>query len=319
MTISFRSCGAALLLATACSPACVAASFTYQTISDPSSPTTRVFGINDLGALSGDHGGGPVFTYANGVFTEYGGVSDGYSTLTFDTRINDAGNIEGTDGGFHVFTVIGGTASSYLPPNATEAFGSGINDSGTTVGNFDGPNGFEAYSRLQNGAFSVIDVPGSTFTEVLGLANDGDMVGSYGDNNGTHGFLYHNGVFTTLDTPGGNTLIWGVNDSGNVAGNGSGYGCPGGQNSCGFFYAGGALTAIAVPGALNTTVQGMNDFNQIVGSYETADGQEFGFEATPMSGAPEPGTLGLVLGVGVFGLLRVGRDWTRRQPKTRLP
>jgi hypothetical protein len=47
-----------------------AASFTFQTISNPQYPSTRAFGINDNGVISGDHGGSPIVTYTNGTFTE---------------------------------------------------------------------------------------------------------------------------------------------------------------------------------------------------------------------------------------------------------
>jgi len=42
---------------------------------------------------------------------------------------------------------------------------------------------------LSNGSFTIIDVPGSTTTEAMGINNAGWIVGYYSDSSGTrHGF-----------------------------------------------------------------------------------------------------------------------------------
>jgi hypothetical protein len=65
-------------------------------------------------------------------------------------------------------------------------------------------------------------VPGSTETEVLGINDNGDMVGVYpvfGPLN-FHGFLWHDGHFTTIDAPQAQvgTKIFGANIDGTMVG-----------------------------------------------------------------------------------------------------
>jgi len=55
---------------------------------------------------------------------------------------------------------------------------------------------------LGQGTYTQIDVPGATTTVIQGINAAGDVVGSYNDSNGSHGFLLSSGVFTTIDYPG---------------------------------------------------------------------------------------------------------------------
>ena len=50
-----------------------------------------------------------------------------------------------------------------------------------------------------------------------------------------------------------------------------------GQQVLGYLYSGGTFTTIGVPGATSTSVSGINDAGQIVGSYETGEGEPKGF------------------------------------------
>jgi hypothetical protein len=49
-------------------------------------------------------------------------------------------------------------------------------------------------------------MPTYTYTTIeggaAGINNSGDIVGSYTDNSGIHGYLYSHGVYTTIDVPG---------------------------------------------------------------------------------------------------------------------
>jgi len=62
-------------------------------------------------------------------------------------------------------------------------------------------------------------VPGATFTVARGINNSGQIVGTYSDASGGHGFLYTAGVFTPLDVPGAAaTEADGINTSGQIVG-----------------------------------------------------------------------------------------------------
>lgn len=66
--------------------------------------------------------------------------------------------------------------------------------------------------------YTPISVPGSDFTSANGLNNAGQMVGSYSNSTGTHGFLYSDGAYTT-GCPGGTaTTLLGINNGGQVVG-----------------------------------------------------------------------------------------------------
>jgi len=94
------------------------------------------------------------------------------------------------------------------------------------------PSGAHAFPT-PSFAFAPLDFPGAGVTQVRGINNSGQIVGSYGANNNAlagdgdshtlgenlHGFLYNKGVFTTIDHPGANwTYPQAITDSGKVAG-----------------------------------------------------------------------------------------------------
>jgi probable HAF family extracellular repeat protein len=89
---------------------------------------------------------------------------------------------------------------------------------------------------------------GVTVTQAFGVNNAGQVVGQYNDAMGTtHGFLYANGVYHTIDFTG--------------------------------------MTQDGKP-ATATTVNGINDKGQIVGFYMAANGNTVGFVGTPLSQMP---------------------------------
>jgi hypothetical protein len=77
----------------------------------------------------------------------------------------------------------------------------------------------------QGSAFTPIDVPfhGVTDTIPSAINNKGEIVGSYNDSKGRHGFIFAKGVFTQLDAsfPGIGVLdtsVVGINDLGEIVG-----------------------------------------------------------------------------------------------------
>lgn len=170
---------------------------------------------------------------------------------TVASGINKAGEIVGSycnattcesyDGGGQGFLLdkIGGGFTTLDVPGAVHTAAVAINDAEVIVGNYtacktQAETSFAASSgqgapcvllqlhgfQLSGGAYTTIDPPGSISTNVGGINNSGEIVGSYLDgNNQTHGFLFNAGAYTIVDFPGGSlTVINGVNDQGQIVG-----------------------------------------------------------------------------------------------------
>lgn len=67
--------------------------------------------------------------------------------------------------------------------------------------------------------FRTLEVPGATRTVASGIDDGGQIVGSYDDSAGTHGFVLREGKFTTIDFPG---AVWttalGIGTRGEIVG-----------------------------------------------------------------------------------------------------
>jgi probable HAF family extracellular repeat protein len=62
-------------------------------------------------------------------------------------------------------------------------------------------------------------VPNAINTAVNDINNRGVIVGPFDDQNGTHGYMLADGVFTSIDFPGADaTGAVGINDSGQIVG-----------------------------------------------------------------------------------------------------
>jgi probable HAF family extracellular repeat protein len=118
----------------------------------------------------------------------------------------------------------------------------------------------------------------------------GSYLGTYGSRTGFFGFVYSNGVFTTLADPLATgfdepTVATGINDSGQIVGyyqNNSGV--------HGFLYDQGTYTTIADPLGFNFTRPfGINDAGEIVGDYFDGSGNTCGFLASPSTIPPASG------------------------------
>jgi probable HAF family extracellular repeat protein len=113
-------------------------------------------------------------------------------------------------------------------------------------------------------AFTTLEVPGSSWLDNNGISANGinasgQIVGYYTDANyRSHGFLFNQGIYTTLDVPGAvHTVACGINDSGQIVGNSS---------RGAFLLDQGSYTTLRVPGADGTWAYGINATGQIVGS-----------------------------------------------------
>jgi len=149
---------------------------------------------------------------------------------------------------------------------------SGLNDSGTLCGSFWGADSVHGFF-LSDGTYTTYDVPGESYTDVTGINNAGDFVGTYFDPViSFQGFISVGGTVTTIDIPGGTYITPnGINTANQLVGSyvdaASGF-------SYGFYSSPtGKLTyPIHVPGSLTTYLHGINDRGWMVGNYWTQSG-----------------------------------------------
>jgi uncharacterized membrane protein len=129
---------------------------------------------------------------------------------------------------------------------------------------------------LRRGVFTMLNVFGSDGVEAKGINAAGDVVGDYSDARGiNHGFLLHDGRYTTLNVPGrGNqTFPYRINAGGDIVGFYSGP-----RNAThGFVLHDGTYTTFNDPLATGgTSGFGINNVGDIVGA-SFRHGHRFGF------------------------------------------
>jgi hypothetical protein len=156
------------------------------------------------------------------------------------------------------------------------------------------------------GFFFELSIPGASEVTPQGINDRGDIVGSYRDAQGVHGFLFRNGLFSTIDpVPGlGSSFATDINKSRTIIGN---------VADRGYILRRGAVTFVDAPGAFHTEVLSIDDAGIVVGfgmepHDSRPDGIEFGFVRTP-DGAFEhirfPGTGTIVKHINKRGTLLV--------------
>lgn len=157
--------------------------------------------------------------------------------------------------------------------------------------------------------YTVIDVPGATWTQVLRANARGTLVGVFANATGTHGFVRHGAEFHVLDYPGAAaTIARGINERGTIVGS---YLLAG--KSHGFVFDGQTYTTLDVPGANQTTVWDIAANGAIAGDYQAAAGQlarafvyrDGVFEPIAIPGAAMSGGFGINLRGEVVGHYRL--------------
>jgi hypothetical protein len=141
---------------------------------------------------------------------------------------------------------------------------------------------------------------GATNTVATGVNNAGVVSGFYTNAMGQDvAFIDNGGTFTFFQAFGDSTMFFGINNAGYAVGT---YVDGAGQNH-GVLYNIASMgfqtvdDPFAAPGGGNgTTLNGLNDNNQLVGFYVNANGDTIGLLADPA--APEPASLALV-GLGL--------------------
>jgi autotransporter passenger strand-loop-strand repeat protein/probable HAF family extracellular repeat protein len=230
--------------------------YSFTTIDDPLDASPGFLGLISTG------------TDASGLNNE-GQIVGSYESL------NEGGEAFGAfiyNGG--QFTALGGPGGNLNPVEAI-----GINDDAQIVGAYSNGNGGFLYS---GGNYTSINDPNASrgISIPLGINDEGQIVGTYYDGSGTrHGFLYSYGSYTTINDPNagaGGTVLNGINDEGQVVGT---Y-YDSSNDLHGFLYGGGVYATIDYPSTGNfgtdngngTSLNGINDNGQIVGTYESSIG-----------------------------------------------
>jgi hypothetical protein len=168
---------------------------TFSVVNFPGAYMTQIESINNSGQMTGSYGVHG-FLYSGGVFTtiDFPGAATTEPLAINNTGII-AGNYLGSDDTLHGFLYNHGVFSSVTTPLATGFVVDAINDSGQIAG----------HGGILNpdGTFTRLHLPGPPDADKFGFNNAGLVVGSYSGSGGVeHGFLYNDGLLTTVDVPG---------------------------------------------------------------------------------------------------------------------
>ena len=221
--------------------------YTYTTLDNPQAGQfvygkyTFAYGINDLGQVVGSY---DVVTGLGGGTGYYGFVYDSGTYSSFG-----AGYVEGTD----LF---------------------GINNSGSFVGQYNDFSGLShGFIYINNTLTEINDPlsvshayngtwPGQFSTSVKAINDYDEVVGYYYNDSGYYGFLYSDGLYTTLNDPlaTNGTFANSINDADQIIGyyeNASG--------AHGFIYINGTYNTVDDPSGTNTMLIAINNNGQIIG------------------------------------------------------
>jgi hypothetical protein len=282
----------------------------FVIVDPPGSVDTRPFGITDSGDVVGlyftadtkVHG----FLLTRGVYTSIDVPGATRTNALGVTELQGRSAEEEVPGAARALAVVGrydtpdrvvhgyllrdGTFTTidypypagYVGPRFTVA--TGINPRGDIVGRYQSSDGLFHGFTLIDGEFTTIDHPAGRSIHALGINHRGDVAGYYEDFGGKlHGFLLIDGVYSTIDPPGSTATggaggIVGLNAREMVGFYRSApakmpCGCDGQR---GFVYKQGTFTTVDVPGAVSTSLTGVNRRGDIVGSYADATGRRRG-------------------------------------------
>jgi hypothetical protein len=120
------------------------------------------------------------------------------------------------------FLYSSGVFQSFSDPSRPDGttFILGLNAAGTLVGFSEDSQGANTRGVLRpaGGSVEEFNVPGALESAPVGINDAGEIVGTYRDSTGWHGFIYNGSTFETLDVAGMATIITDINDLGTLLG-----------------------------------------------------------------------------------------------------
>jgi uncharacterized membrane protein len=281
----------------------LAVPYRYVSFDVPDSTSTSLEGINNFGHIVGNYSsasGGGAFLYDGSSFIDLPD-HNGHEIVPHD--INELRRIVGTSFSespspgrlvTHGFLLEGDELTIIDFPGAAYTGISSLNNLGDFVGGYVvGPGLGPGLGFVSDGVeFTSIEITDAFANDAAGINDVSMIVGTFHADNllFSQGYLFESGILNVLDTPFAEALRPDdINSQGVVAGSFlfSAFNSP----FRGFVMDGAEWSLIHFPGAEETRVQGINDNNQLVGTYSFADGRSHGFVAFPI---PEPTTIRLL-------------------------
>jgi len=207
----------------------------FTTIMVPGSVYTGALGINNAGDIVGDFFDASFNLHAyllrSGTFTV---IDFPGAVATGSPRINDKGDIVGgylldddhPDAAHGFLLTHDGVFHTIAYPGVIETGPTGINARGDIIGAWDNDivSNFHGF-LLTHGTFINLDYPGAIGdlggSTPTGINSSGVVCGGFADEDGGHGYILDDGVFTPIDAPAGlpgTTGILGINDKGQLVG-----------------------------------------------------------------------------------------------------
>ena len=169
-------------------------------------------------------------------------------------------------------------------PGSAQTQVTGLNDLGDTSGFWVTANGTNHGFVEWNGVFASYNDPSTPKTkgsvnQLLGINNAGTAVGFYNDKNGnSHAYKLNQatGQFAAIHVPGVSTVATGINKAGDIVGSAT----DAAGNTTSWLKIGTSTIAFGFPGGSDTQAFGINNKNQIAGSYLDGSGVLHGFVLT---------------------------------------
>lgn len=269
----------------------------FIVIDVPGSIYTGAYGINDCGQTVGasytdapDSPGLHGFLLVKGAFTRIDGlacsVPNSPDPQTLVYGINNLGQAVGTSNPCgsesHGILWVDGILTTFDIPGSPLTEFHGINDRGQIVGYHTDAGGIPHGFLLSDDTITDLIDPNSADVPIpSGINNRGDIVGSQG----THGFLFSEGLFTSIEVPGSRfTDVRGINNHGQIVGFYLGVDS---QYHL-FVYTAGQFAEIPLPEGSSPIAGGINNKGEIVGSYSDAGMQTHGFKLVLKTNSATP-------------------------------